>query len=345
MVCLGRPRLCGSYRAVVAPDHGSGFGVSPSGRTQAAGLAGRRARPCRTIVAAKFALARRKNGRVGQIFVKVTDKVFEGEALVRIDNDEVQTHFAKIQGEVNLRKRGRDNPPLPKDAPRRHVEVAAAESEQAVVDARSAPDRSATARRAGTGSEDTLKAASVALSTARAQLQQRQDELSRFEVGTPSTVPTELEGQLAAARSDLRSAQAALDNLTIRAPLAGTVLQLGARMGELASPSALQPLLVLGDLTALRVRAELNERDYGTIKTGQPVVVRSDAFPDRDFIGKVSSIAPIIAPGKFRARGPSNSDIDVLEGGRTIGTGSPDRRDGGRCVFPSQTISDSARNS
>jgi HlyD family secretion protein len=253
-------------------------------------------------------------GRISQILVKVNDKVFAGEALIRIDNDEIQTRLAKVEGEVNLRKRGRANPPLPKDAPRRQVEEAAADAERAVVDARSALDRTVAARRAGAGSEDALKAADVALATARAQLLQRQDELARFEVRTPSIVPTELEGQLAAARIDLRGAQAAVDSLTIRAPIAGTILQVGARVGELASPSSSLPLVVLGDLTALRVRAELDERDYRAIRTGQVVVVRSDAFPGRDIAGKVSSIAPIIAPGTFGAQGPSNfTDIDVAE--------------------------------
>ena len=253
-------------------------------------------------------------GRVGQVLVKVNDTVFAGEALIRIDNDEVRTRLAKVETEVNLRKRGRANPAPPKDAPRRNVEDAAADAERAVVEARSAVDRAEAAHRAGTGSDDALKAASAALSNAREQLRQRQDELARFEASTPSVVPTELEGQLAAARIDLRGAQAALDNLTIRAPIAGTVLQLGVRAGELASPSAPQPLVVLGDLSALRVRVELDERDVGAIRTGQPVVVRSAAFPGRDFAGKVSSIAPIIGPGSFGARGQSSfTDIDVAE--------------------------------
>jgi HlyD family secretion protein len=100
----------------------------------------------------------------------------------------------------------------------------------------------------------------------------------------------------------------------IRAPIAGTVLQLGVRVGELASPSAPQPLVVLGDLSKLRVRVELDQRDYGATKTGQPVVVHSAAFPGREFAGKVSPIAPIIGPGSFGARGQGNStDIDVAE--------------------------------
>ena len=253
-------------------------------------------------------------GRVGQVLVKINDTVVAGEVLIRIDNAEVRTRFAKAEAEVDLRKRGRDNPPSSKDAPRRSVEDAAADAERAVVQARFAVDRAETARRAGSGSEDVLKATSAALSNMRELLRQRQDELVRFESSTPSIVSTELEGRLAAARIDLRGAQAALDNLSIRAPIAGTVLQLAARAGELASPTAPQPLVVLGDLSALRARVELDERDVGEIRLGQPVVVRSAAFPGRDFAGKVSSIAPIIGPGSFGARGQSDfTDIDVAE--------------------------------
>jgi HlyD family secretion protein len=236
-------------------------------------------------------------GRVGQVMVWVNENVFAGEALIRVDNDEIRTRFAKVEAEVNLRKRGRANPPLPNDAPRRKVEDSAADAERAVVEAQSVVDRAAAARHAGSGSDDTLKAGAAALSKTREQLRQRQNELARFE-----------------ARIDLRGAQAALDNLTIRAPIAGTVLQLEARAGELTSPSASQPLVVLGDLSLLRVRAEIDERDVGSIRTGQAVVVRSVGFPGRDFEGTVSSIAKIIGPGSFGARGQSNfTDIDVAE--------------------------------
>lgn len=253
-------------------------------------------------------------GRVAEVLVKINDKVFAGEALVRIDNIEVRTNLAKVEAEVNLRKRGRANPPPPKEAHRRNVEDAAADQAQMVVEARSAVDRAEAARRTGTGSDDGLKAAIAALSKAREQLTQRQTELARFEADTPSVVPTELEAKLAIARIDLRGAQAALDNLTIRAPISGTVLQLGIRAGEVASPAVPQPLVVLGDLSRLRVRAELDQRDVDLIKPGQPVLVRSAAFASRDFAGKVSSIAPIIRPGSFGARGQGNfSDIDVAE--------------------------------
>jgi len=55
-------------------------------------------------------------GRVAEVLVKISDTVFAGEALIRIDNIEVRTNLAKVEAEVNLRKRGRANPPAAKDA-------------------------------------------------------------------------------------------------------------------------------------------------------------------------------------------------------------------------------------
>ena len=87
-----------------------------------------------------------------------------------------------------------------------------------------------------------------------------------------------------------------------------------ARLGELASPSSPDPLVVLGDLSALRVRAELDERDIGEVKVGQPVVVRADAFPGRDFHGKVTTIAPIVQAGRINSPNSRNlTDFDVTQ--------------------------------
>jgi len=127
-------------------------------------------------------------------------------------------------------------------------------------------------------------------------------------------LPSQNEGQLNIARTELTAAQAAVDKMTIRAPIAGTILQVNARSGELASPSGGQPLIVLGDVSKLRVRAELDERDFGEIKIGQPVLARAAAFRGREFAGKVAFIAPIIEPGRINSRGQRNmTDVDVIE--------------------------------
>ncbi len=252
-------------------------------------------------------------GRVGEVLVKVNDTVFAGEALISLNDDEVRNRHAKAELQYNLRKRARPAATA-RTADRRRHEDAVGDGESAVLEARAALDRAAAAKRTGSGSDDDIATARKRLATAREQLREKRAELAKFEADAATVAPTDLEGQFSMARIDLRGAEAALDNLIVRAPTAGTVLQINIRAGELASPSSPQPLMVLGDVSKLRVRAEIDERDYGEIKVGQRVVVRSPAFRGRDVAGTVSAVAPIIEPGRIGARGQrSPTDVNVAE--------------------------------
>src|SRR4029077_5629496 len=83
---------------------------------------------------------------------------------------------------------------------------------------------------------------------------------------------------------------------------------------ELAGQPNAQPLLVLGDISALRVRAELDERDFGEIKIGPPVLGGAPAVRGREFAGKVAFIAPLVEQGRINTRGQRNlTDVDVVE--------------------------------
>jgi HlyD family secretion protein len=75
-----------------------------------------------------------------------------------------------------------------------------------------------------------------------------------------------------------------------------------------------QPLLSIANLSTLNVRAELDERDIGEIKVGQPAAIRAAAFPGKEFAGTVTSIAPLVEPSKLGSRGPnSRADVDSVE--------------------------------
>jgi HlyD family secretion protein len=92
------------------------------------------------------------------------------------------------------------------------------------------------------------------------------------------------------------------------------VLQINAKVGETVAPSPEMPLVVVGDVSSLRVRAEFEERDIGKVRVGQGAIVRSDAFAGKDFEGTVSSSAKALGPSKLGQRGPRRpTDIDVLE--------------------------------
>ena len=62
------------------------------------------------------------------------------------------------------------------------------------------------------------------------------------------------------------------------------------------------------------MRAELDERDVAEIKVGQAASIRAAAFPDKEFAGTVTSIAPLVEPSRLSSRGPGNrADVDAVE--------------------------------
>src|SRR5262249_2588223 len=131
-------------------------------------------------------------GRIAEVLVKVNDAVFAGEPMIRIEDEQVHARLAKARTEVSLTKRRRGGA-AKGAADRRKAEDAAADAEQAVVDAQAAFDRAAIARRAGTGSSDALNTARTNLSNLQEQLKQRQSELAKHESGSSGPKPTELE--------------------------------------------------------------------------------------------------------------------------------------------------------
>jgi HlyD family secretion protein len=283
-------------------------------------------------------------GVIAQVLVKVDDKVFAGEPLVRLVDTEARARLAAAEAQVAFRLRARNeesapaaSPPRARPAPRarptprpqgevamanadkgaarRRAEDALADADKAVMEAQAALDKAVVDRRSDATSNAAVEAARAALGRARERQQQQKAELRRIEADPSTPLPTFAEGQVNVARAEAAAAAAEIERLTIRAPIAGTVLQVNAKAGELAAPSNAQPLLVIGDVSALRVRAELDERDLGEIKIGQPAVIRADAFRGRDFAGKVSFIAPIVEPARINsARGQRNvTDVDVVE--------------------------------
>jgi membrane fusion protein (multidrug efflux system) len=97
---------------------------------------------------------------------------------------------------------------------------------------------------------------------------ERQKKLLAAE-GTSEKAFQEAELQLSAARSARAAAETELSLLEIKAPLAGTVVRINARLGQSVEPNA-----VLAEVIALErlvVTAQVPSREAGLLKPGQPV--------------------------------------------------------------------------
>jgi HlyD family secretion protein len=252
-------------------------------------------------------------GVIRDVFVKANDTVFAGEPLIRLADREARAQLAAAEAQVAMRLRVRNKESAASGAAaRRRAEDAAADAENAMFEARLAVDRTAVQRRAGRGVDADVETARSELARAQDRLARQTDELRRITADAP--LPTAAEGQLNVARSELQVSRTVLEKLTIRAPIGGTILQINAKPGELASPSATPALVLLGDVSALRVRAEVDERDIEKIKVGQSVVARPIAFRGREIAGKVSFIAPLVETGRNSTLNQRNmTDVDVVE--------------------------------
>jgi HlyD family secretion protein len=241
--------------------------------------------------------------RAAAVPAKAGDMVQAGDLLVRLEDDEARARVASAQAQVALRKRVRNEvAAASRAAQRRKAEDGVSDAENAAFEARSALDQAI--QRAAPAAID---AARAELARTQTRLAQQQADLRKLETQTNTPLPTEQEGELNVARAELRAAQAALEQTRIRAPIAGTVLKVNLRPGELAVPSTEQPLVMMGDLSALRVRAQVDEQDVAQIKLGQLVLVRTPAFPGKEFPGAVSSIAPIIELGDINLGSDRNA--------------------------------------
>jgi RND family efflux transporter MFP subunit len=126
------------------------------------------------------------------------------------------------------------------------------------------------------------------------------------------------EATLKGARVQLSSAQDQLHFTDIRAPLDGTVIERGIQAGEMVTPGVQatfdgKALLVVADLSTLRVRVELNQIDVAKLELGQTVTVTLDALPGKSWDAVVTKIAPAAQKSGDRDVFPVEATLKVAD--------------------------------
>lgn len=99
------------------------------------------------------------------------------------------------------------------------------------------------------------------------------------------------------AQTNLELAEARLGDVTITAPLAGTILSKSVEEGQVIQSASQNvsggtTLFEMADLLQMQVRTLVDETDMGQIRAGMNAVVQVEAFRDRQFRAYVEKVEP-----------------------------------------------------
>jgi membrane fusion protein, heavy metal efflux system len=197
-------------------------------------------------------------GRIGQVRVKVGDRVAAGDEVAALDSPDADTAIADFrQAEADIAS----------------AAAALQKADRDLDRARDLFEHSAVAKKEVNNAEAAHAEARAESARARAVRQQASRRLKLLGLNT---------------NKDQQS-------IAIRAPMGGKVLELAVAPGEYRTDTA-EPLMEIADLSVLLVAANVSENVIRLIDVGEPVEIELVAFPDEKFQAKVVRIADAVDP-------------------------------------------------
>jgi RND family efflux transporter MFP subunit len=102
--------------------------------------------------------------------------------------------------------------------------------------------------------------------------------------------------QLELAKVGLETAQMNLSNTIIKAPFDGVVIQKFMNEGEIIRTMPPSIIMVLMDISKVKIQGTITEQEYGYVQKGMPVKISLEAIPNKIFKTKIERINPLIDP-------------------------------------------------
>lgn len=194
-------------------------------------------------------------GRLDRVLVDIGDRVSAGQVVATIDPGEVDAALDAVTAAVGV------------------AQASLESAEAALANAVLEQDRAKMLFEGGALPRQQLDTAQTAHRSAVAQR-----ELAK--------------AKLAQAEATVRRAREVQRDTTLRAPVAGFVVERNYDAG--AIPGDL-PIVVVADLRQLKLEAGVSELEAGRLKKGVPAVVSVQAKPGETFTGELAAIAPEVA--------------------------------------------------
>jgi HlyD family secretion protein len=210
---------------------------------------------------------------VTEVMVKVWQKVKKGDALMQLDDRELQAQLISQEAAIVVNQANLD------------IANAQLAKQQDMLDRLKA----VTDQRAIT--QDDLKNRISDVAVAKAQSAQAQ-------------------AQLSAAHAAVKQTKLLIERMTVRAPRDGSILQVNIRSGEYASPQNKQAAIILGEVDTLQVRADVDEQNAMAVRPNMPAkaFLKGDSLTAYDLT--FERIDPFVIP-KQSLTGASNERVDT----------------------------------
>lgn len=144
----------------------------------------------------------------------------------------------------------------------------------------------------------------------------RKDDLQKADAAIllAETQVNEFDALIREAEARVRTAQANLEKTFVHAPITGVVLRKRLKDGESVSPENQTGIVTIADVSALRVRVDLDETDVAKVRENQKAFITADAYGDQKFYGKVVRVGQILGRKNFRTERPTEKvDTKILE--------------------------------
>jgi HlyD family secretion protein len=130
-------------------------------------------------------------------------------------------------------------------------------------------------------------AASSGVAQSQAQVQQSQAQVQQSQASVAAA-----EAQVQQTAAALQLAQVNLAHTTISSPIDGVVVSRDVNVGQTVAASLSAPTLftIANDLTKMQVIANIDQADIGLVENAKAVKFTVDAFPGKDFAGKIEQM-------------------------------------------------------
>jgi ABC exporter DevB family membrane fusion protein len=264
-------------------------------------------------------------GRIEKVFVNEGDKVKKGQIIARLASMDIRAKLneAEAQRIVEEAKLAEVS------AKTRAEEIGQAEAAHRAATAELELARINFDRYRKLSVEGVVPAAAFdekqrEMEVARNRLQETAEKKALLEKGPRSETIAAQHSVLERATASRQYLETLLEKTVVTAPISGTVIRKHLHDGEVVYTESPLPFVVIADTQKIRVNAEVDETDAGRIHLGDPVEIRSDAYPNIVFDGEILEIADYVGVRKVVPNDASrNLDVKVVQVKISLPTGTP----------------------